>query len=129
MSKKCPCGSSKAYAECCEQFHTGKQLPAIALELMRSRYTAYYYRLVEYLVETTHKDKLKSSYRKQLKATIDQVTWTKLEILKTSLGEEEHKSGRVAFTAHYQEGGQAKSMTEDSRFRKYLGRWYYYDGK
>mmetsp|Transcript_40444 Transcript_40444/g.160554 ORF Transcript_40444/g.160554 Transcript_40444/m.160554 type:complete len:159 (-) Transcript_40444:871-1347(-) len=49
----CPCGSSKTYANCCRPFHTEESLPN-ALELLRSRYAAYYYRLPTYIMKTTH---------------------------------------------------------------------------
>jgi len=88
----CPCDSTVKYNDCCQPHHSGISLPLTAEALMRSRYSAYALKLVDYLVDTTHRDKLKSSYRKKL----------------------------------ISEKGE---MTENSRFKKLSGRWYYYDGK
>ena len=52
----CPCKSRLPYAGCCQPFHHGKAKPETAEQLMRSRYSAYFFRLVDYLVETTHPD-------------------------------------------------------------------------
>jgi SEC-C motif-containing protein len=37
----CLCGSTLAYSDCCQPFHTGEKIPVTAEALMRSRYTAY----------------------------------------------------------------------------------------
>lgn len=56
----CPCGAISAntnayssYQECCQRLHSQSQLPKNALELMRSRYSAYYLGLVSYIIYTT----------------------------------------------------------------------------
>ena len=50
----CPCGLKDPYSECCEPFHTKQTLPATAELLMRSRYSAYALRLVDYLLYSHH---------------------------------------------------------------------------
>ena len=50
---ECPCCSGKKYADCCKKFHDGA-LPPTALDLMRSRYTAYALGKANYILETTH---------------------------------------------------------------------------
>lgn len=40
----CPCKSRETYAACCESFHLGRAKPATAEQLMRSRYSAYFFR-------------------------------------------------------------------------------------
>jgi len=54
-NSKCPCGSGKKYKECCFKYHKGSN-PKNALELMRSRYSAYVLGKAEYIIKTTHKD-------------------------------------------------------------------------
>ncbi|NDE82074.1 MAG: zinc chelation protein SecC, partial [Chlamydiia bacterium] len=49
----CPCGTGNSYKLCCEPFHQG-QLPDSALQLMRSRYSAYALCLPAYIISTTH---------------------------------------------------------------------------
>lgn len=125
----CPCHSSLTYRDCCQPFHVEDKLPKTALELMRSRYSAYSLRLVDYLINTTHKDKLRPSYKIKLQATIDQMEWVNLEILRTSMGDEEHKTGKVEFEATYLENENKEILREHSRFKKVNGKWFYYDGK
>lgn len=129
MNTNCPCNNQLAYAHCCQPYHQKLAYPDTAEQLMRSRYSAYALKLIDYLVVTTHKDKLKSSYRRKLVATIHDIEWTELEILKTSAGGNNDKVGKVAFKAHYKENGVVGVMEEHSRFKKVAGRWYYYDGK
>ena len=129
MKESCLCGSKQPYLNCCSIYHTKSELPSTAEQLMRSRYTAYALKLVDYLVETTHPDKLKSSYRRKLVATINDIQWTKLEIVKTSAGGMNDKAGKVKFEASYVEQGEEGVLEEHSRFRKIADHWYYYDGK
>ena len=126
---ECPCLSNLKYVDCCKPFHTESESPKTAVQLMRSRYSAYALRLVDYLVKTTHKDKLKASYKKNLVDTIYTLEWKELKILRTSLGGEMDNSGKVKFEATYIESEKEHTMTEYSRFRKYKGIWFYYDGK
>lgn len=129
MKIDCPCGSNDAYQNCCGVYHSRLKFPDTAEQLMRSRYSAYALKLVDYLVETTHRDKMKSSYRKNLLDTIDNIEWTNLLVTKTSAGTAGDKTGKVKFEASYIEGGVKGVMIEHSRFRKLAGKWYYYDGK
>jgi len=96
---------------------------------MRSRYSAYALKLIDYLVDTTHKDKLKSSYRTKLVSTIHDIQWIGLEIIRSSNGKADDKVGKVLFEASYKEGDSEGVMREHSRFRKVAGKWFYYDGK
>ena len=52
VNDKCPCGSNLKYKKCCQVFHKGK-LPSNALELMKSRYSAYVVKDVKYIINTT----------------------------------------------------------------------------
>ena len=125
----CPCMSGLSYTSCCAKYHTGSSKPETAEQLMRSRYTAYHKSLVNYLVSTTHPDKLKPNYRHQLESTKDDMDWTGLEILSTSMGTKSDKIGKVHFIARYIMNDNAGEMEEHSRFRRYKGDWVYYDEK
>lgn len=129
MNRHCPCNNNALYTDCCEPYHLGLEMPDTAEQLMRSRYSAYALKLVDYLVATTHKDKLKSSYRRNLLATINDIQWIGLEIIKTTAGGPNDKSGKVRFEAGYIENKSKGTMEEYSRFKRVSGRWYYYDGK
>ena len=41
LMMNCSCCSGKLYEECCEPFHSKKEFPKTAEELMRSRYAAF----------------------------------------------------------------------------------------
>ena len=47
-------------------YHHSKTKPATAEQLMRARYSAYFFRRVDYLVETTNPDTREKSLRKDL---------------------------------------------------------------
>lgn len=96
---------------------------------MRSRYSAYYYRRVEYLVETTHPDTRDSRLKKDLEKTIHQANWSRLTIINSSRGTKEDKTGKVEFIAKYFLDGQPHELHELSRFKKHKGNWKYLDGK
>lgn len=48
----CPCGSGRAYGECCLPFHDGKGWPATPEELVRARYSAHVKRRLTYILFT-----------------------------------------------------------------------------
>ena len=125
----CPCKSKREYRDCCRRFHRKTRVPETAEELMRSRYSAYFFRLVDYLVETTHPDTREKSLRAALAKTIHQPTWRLLTIESTSKGGKEDKTGKVEFTAEYFIDGEHQELHEISRFRRYKGAWKYLDGK
>lgn len=51
---RCACASTKPYGKCCRRFHTAQIVPQQAEDLLRSRYSAYAYRLPSYIMKTTH---------------------------------------------------------------------------
>jgi len=125
----CPCKSRETYAACCEPFHLGRAKPETALQLMRSRYSAYFFRLVDYLVTTTHPDTRDRDLKSRLEQTIHEANWSFLTILGSSKGGPGDKVGKVEFVAEYFEGGQRYELHERSRFKRYKGAWKYLDGK
>ncbi|MBB5352386.1 SEC-C motif-containing protein [Haloferula luteola] len=125
----CPCKSGRSYETCCMPYHHSKAKPSTAEMLMRSRYSAYYFRLTGYLVETTHPDTRVPGLRKEIESTIHQVNWAGLEILGTAKGEREDKTGKVEFVAHYFVQGEPQELHEVSRFRRYKGDWKYLDSR
>ncbi|NEQ69195.1 MAG: SecC motif-containing protein [Symploca sp. SIO2D2] len=125
----CPCKSKRSYAECCGPYHKGKSKPKTAEQLMRSRYSAYFFRLVDYLVETTHPDTREKGLRKELQKTINQANWSFLIILQTSKGQASDKTGKVEFVAEYFVQGEPFELHETSRFKKHRGVWKYLDDR
>lgn len=96
---------------------------------MRSRYCAYFFRRIDYLVDTWHPDKRERGLRASLKQTISEVNWKFLNILATSKGQKGDKTGKVEFCADYYVGAEKYELQECSRFRKHKGVWKYVDDK
>ncbi len=128
-SSLCPCKSQLNYGICCRPFHTGKDKPKTAEQLMRSRYSAYFFRMVDYLVETTHPDTRGPGLKGELEKTIRQANWSFLTILGTSRGGAEDKTGKVEFVAEYFVNGEPFELHERSRFKRHKGLWKYLDDK
>src|SRR6187551_3231945 len=82
----CPCKSRETYATCCEPFHIGRAKPTTAEQLMRSRYSAFFFRLVDYLVATTHPDTRERDLKARLEESIHDANWRFLTILGSSKG-------------------------------------------
>ena len=125
----CPCCSGKEYEECCKIFHDGKS-PENALQLMRSRYSAYVLNKSDYIVETTHP--ANSQYSKNLfewKRSISQfslmTTFHQLEILDFT---ENDTFATVTFVAHVSQDGKDATFTEKSLFEKINHLWLYREG-
>lgn len=125
----CPCKSRLSYALCCLPFHQGKAKPETAEQLMRSRYSAYFFRLIDYLVETTHPETREPGLRQELGKVIHQANWSHLTILGAVRGGKEDKRGKVEFVARYYVDGEPYELHEVSRFKRFKGAWKYLDGK
>lgn len=125
----CPCKSWKDYASCCLPFHSGRAKPETAEKLMRSRYSAYFFRLVDYFVESTHPHTRSKTLKRELEKMVHQVNWSHLTILATSKGGKGDKTGKVEFVADNYVEGEPCELHEISRFKRYKGAWKYLDGK
>lgn len=119
----CPCGSGRAYGDCCGPFLAGGLVPETAEQLMRSRYTAYVRRDTDWLRSTWH------PVTRPSRIDVDHgVRWIGLQILATEGGGPGDTKGTVEFVAHYKIGGKAHRLHERSRFQRRNGGWLYLDG-
>jgi|SRR5665647_28167 len=117
----CPCGGAD-YAACCGRYHNGE--PATdALNLMRSRYSAYVLKLEAYLLASWHD----STRPAALDLATDNTKWIGLEIRKHNA--ESADRATVEFVARCKTGGRAARLHEVSRFVREDGKWFYLDGK
>ncbi|WP_207061999.1 YchJ family protein [Motiliproteus sp. SC1-56] len=124
----CPCGSGKAYAQCCEPAIEGARPADTAEALMRSRYTAFVLERTDYLVETTHPDTRGDLTAEVLREQTAATTWLGLHIDRRRGGSATDDEGEVHFQADFFEEGQLGGLRERSRFRRENGRWFYLDG-
>jgi SEC-C motif domain protein len=130
---ECPCGGASPgkvaaraprYDECCGRFiEIGGTAPGNAMELMRSRYTAYVLGDTAYL-RATWAD---ATGPADLDASADNATrWLGLQIKRHTQVDADH--AKVEFVARYKVGGRAHRLHETSRFeRDGQGRWRYVD--
>ncbi|MFC5428407.1 YchJ family protein [Paraburkholderia denitrificans] len=132
----CPCGGAapnlKAtakpprYAACCGRFIDAGALPETALELMRSRYTAYVLGESSYLRATWARETCPPDLDVDPLA-LDAPRWLGLAIKRHEQVDATHAI--VEFVARYKTGGRASRLHEVSRFtRAEDGRWRYVDG-
>jgi SEC-C motif-containing protein len=125
----CPCKSRETYADCCLPFVDWKKKPQTAEQLMRSRYTAFFFRLTDYIFRTTHPDTRDPNLKQELDEMVRDVNWRFLTILGSSKGGPEDKTGKVEFIAEYFLGTEPHQLQERSRFKRYKGDWKYLDDK
>ncbi|AKU16696.1 YchJ family protein [Luteipulveratus mongoliensis] len=116
----CPCGSNRSYDSCCGPLLSTERLAATAEELMRSRYTAYFYGNREHLWRTWH------PRTRPAEVVIDAATrWTGLRIDEVVGGGADDDEGVVEFTASHTGG----ALHERSTFARRGGRWFYLDAE
>lgn len=127
-SNTCPCGSGFAYPDCCEPVISGKKTAATALELMRSRYTAFTRANATYLMNSHATKTRPVKEQKNIEKWARSVTWMGLTILRTQDGEINDKSGYVEFKALYLEDGKLQQIHEKSLFERENGKWMYVSG-
>ncbi|MGD9969780.1 MAG: YchJ family protein [Sulfuricurvum sp.] len=122
----CPCHSGKKYKLCCQPYHKGI-VPATALLLMRSRYSAYALGLADYIVRTTHPNNPDftihtAGWKEGILSFCRSTPFTGLTIIAFQDGENE---AFVTFEARLGE----HVMKEKSRFLKESGKWLYESGE
>jgi len=127
----CPCGSFKKYKKCCKPFHDKITFPKAALELMKSRFSAFAVLNTDYIIFTTHENN--SDYTSNLKSWNQEIMnfskntkFEKLEILDFIDGEVE---SFVTFRATLFQDNTDISFIEKSRFLKVEEKWLYVDGQ
>lgn len=126
----CPCGSEKKFKKCCRVFHFGEK-PTNALELMKSRYSAFAASYSKYIIETTHRENPQftndtEKWEKDIHDFFDHTEFKKLEIIDFTDGEEE---AYVTFKATLFQGAIDSSFTERSKFLKVNNIWLYHSGQ
>ena len=112
---RCYCHSGRPYANCCEPYVTQTSYPKLAVQLMRSRYSAFCLHQFDYLEQTSIEQM----------SVNEPVDWVKLSIIKTNKGKVNDLVGTVEFKAFYLDEGSLFVLHEDSHFVKKEGRWFY----
>ncbi|QQO09686.1 YchJ family protein [Breznakiella homolactica] len=126
--KLCPCGSGRAYTECCGPYITGAQKAPTAEALMRSRYSAYAEHEINYILNTCTSSGERDIDEKQTRDWSEKSEWLGLEIHSVIKGGPGDDEGTVEFTASYMTNGLKDRHHERARFTKTNGEWLYSDG-
>jgi SEC-C motif-containing protein len=71
----------KSFVTCCEPLLNGNKIAATAIDLMRSRYSAYVLQHIDYLIATTHRSERDNYSREELLNWASSNTWLQLEII------------------------------------------------
>lgn len=124
----CPCGSKKAFRDCCDPYIQELNAPT-AEKLMRSRYTAFVVKNIDYLIESLHPKARQDVDKSSIQAWAEDSQWLGLQIVNTQKGQETDTDGTVEFIASYKKDGQIINHHEKSTFKKEKGRWWFIDGK
>jgi SEC-C motif domain protein len=128
MSRPCPCTSKKTFDKCCEPYLSGKKQPETPEKLMRSRFSAYATRKVDYLIHTTAEEERGKIDREELESYCRTISCISLKVVKAEGGGPEDETGTVLFYASLQLNGKRMLHKELSRFKREEGRWVYVDG-
>lgn len=128
MSRPCPCASKLTFDKCCEPYLTGRKTAETPEKLMRSRFSAYATRKVDYLLQTTSEEERTKIDREELERYCRAVSCISLKVVKTEQGGPQDETGTVLFHASLQINGKRMLHRELSRFKREEGRWVYVDG-
>lgn len=120
---RCPCGSGEIFGACCGPIHADERTAPTAVQLMRSRYTAFAVQDADYLARTWHR-----STRPDDLHLADDARWLRLDVLDARAGGPFDTLGEVEFRAVYRDADGRGTLHERSRFVREGGRWYYVDG-
>jgi len=125
----CPCGSQTKYEHCCGPLIRNERKAATAEELMRSRYSAYVMKEIDYLRSSLHPDHRSDFNQESTRAWAERSEWHTLEILGRVGGGPDDTEGTVDFIAIFTDNGTRREHHELSSFKKESGTWYLVDGK
>jgi SEC-C motif-containing protein len=123
--QQCPCGTGKAYLNCCGIFISQQKIPPTPEALMRSRYTAYTQANIDYIVETMKSPAADNFNVEDARAWAKEIDWAGLNVLHTT---HDAKKGIVEFQAFYFVDGKKNSLHEVSEFIFENDKWFYVNG-
>ena len=119
---RCPCDPHQAYADCCGPLHDRRGVAKSAVQLMRSRYSAYARGLEDYVFDTWHASTRPSS----LDLASSQEEWLGLEVVES--GSASAERSWVRFIAYFRHQGELFALEERSQFISEDAQWRYVDG-
>lgn len=120
--ENCPCGSDLKYSTCCEPIIKGESNAQSALELMKSRYSAYVKCEIDYIIQSTAASERPSYSKNDILKWAKESNWIKLEIIDFTVN-------TVEFKAFYHNSkGKLEIHHEFSTFVFEDDTWYFLEG-
>ncbi len=125
----CYCCSGKLFSDCCQPLLDGKVKAKNCVALMRSRYSAYCHKNIDYLYATYHPDQRIANSTSQIAEFANAAHFVDLTITSSSDIDNSNAAanGHVSFVASYIHDNKLETLTEQSRF-VLEDQWYYVDG-
>ena len=123
LTKPCPCGTNKALLRCCYPILIDHKQASTALELMRSRYTAYSLKLTKHIKRTMRG--INNSSSQSIKEFAHNNEFLSLTIIKTENGLNEDSTGIVKFEATLKSNNKISILHGKSFFEKIHNKWFY----
>ncbi len=118
----CPCGSGRAFDECCGPFLSGAAAAPTPEALMRSRYAAYALGDDAYVLATWDEATRPAVLFEEGEA---RPKWILLRVTDAKPVAEGADTGEVTFTATARTSQGAMRLSERSLFQRKDGRWLY----
>lgn len=127
---ECPCGSTRAFSECCQNIIKGDSRADTAEALIRARYTAHTTGDMDFILATHHPSTRSDIDEAATRRWASESTWLGLEILNVDGGSAEDSSARIEFMARYRDAARRRhTHHERGVFEKYHGQWYFRDAE
>lgn len=130
----CPCrvldSKKMSFEDCCGPYLSGKKKAPTAEALMRSRYSAYVHKNMDYIDQTQMNEKHEVFNKEEALKWAESSEWNGLEIKSTQKGQADDTTGVVEFIAHYKDKASGTELKhhETSSFQKQDGAWKFKEG-
>jgi SEC-C motif-containing protein len=130
----CPCRildvKKLNFSDCCEPILKGKVKAPTAEAMMRSRYTAYVLKNIDFIDQTQMNEKHEVFNKEEALKWAEGSEWKGLEIKSTKKGLANDDTGVVEFVAHYKDKASGTELRhhETSLFQKNNGEWKFKEG-
>jgi len=127
---QCYCGSKNEFEHCCLPFLNLTNTPKNPEQLMRSRFSAYVTKNIQYIYDTYAQETQQLQSISEISNWADECTWLALKVHHCS--DTIDKQAFVEFSVYFIINNKSHEMREKSRFikeeanRRYL--WRYIDG-
>ena len=106
--------------------HLGSSIAKTPEQLMRSRYSAYFFGLGQYIYDTHHADYRGHISVEEFTASAKSTNWCGLEVIGSSQSD---ARGTVEFKASFIDKDKLLTLHEISNFLQVDGHWLYTDGQ